>query len=364
MDDDLHVMAKKHLLAAVYGASLVVVFIAYRRLHNRNRNNAPTRDMMLHRQQVREEMMHNLITSGKCRQLIRMSENAFKTLCQKLQRDAGLRPTQRMTVEEQVARFLHIVGNDLRNRFASWCYRRSGSATSLPHRSTLITFTPHVYANMVEELSLYKPDIKKENLQNRLKTLKGNFAQYYDIFREEVWEALIKNKPEASKWRKKPMNHYDELFELFAKDRANADAAETAKERNNRMKNNEQRVETIDEIPTLRNQRDLKPTNVNTSKNKKRKLEEDADFTSKIMISFNNLADAIKESNKVMANSRPHVYSEGEIYNELELLGLEQDDIPPAYLFLVNRPDKMRALMGCPRDMRVNVLAIMMDTTE
>ncbi|PWA49620.1 myb/SANT-like domain-containing protein [Artemisia annua] len=364
MDDDLHVMAKKHLLAAVYGASLVVVFIAYRRLHNRNRNNAPTRDMMLHRQQVREEMMHNLITSGKCRQLIRMSENAFKTLCQKLQRDASLRPTQR-----------------------------------LPHRSTLITFTPHVYANMVEELSLYKPDIKKENLQNRLKTLKGNFAQYYDIFRgtslsgfswnpvtklmdaeEEVWEALIKNKPEASKWRKKPMNHYDELFELFAKDRANGDAAETAKERNNRMKTNEQRVETIDEIDQLLETNEIvleqinhgdsrvtsqvKPTNVNTSKNKKRKLEEDADFTSKIMISFNNLADAIKESNKVMANSRPHVYSEGEIYNELELLGLEQDDIPPAYLFLVNRPDKMRALMGCPRDMRVNVLAIMMDTTE
>ena len=75
------------------------------------------------------------------------------------------------------------------------------------------TFTSQAYANMVEELSSYKPDIKKENLQNRLKTLKGNFAQYYDIFRgtslsdfslnpvtklmdaeEEVWEALIKVK--------------------------------------------------------------------------------------------------------------------------------------------------------------------------
>ena len=130
MDDDLYVMAKKHQLAAIYAASLVVVFIVYRRLHNRNHYNARTRDMMLHRQKVREEIMHNLRTSGKCRQLIRMSENAFKTLCQKLQSDAGLRPTQRMTFEEQVARFLHIVGNDLRNRFASWCYRRSGSATS------------------------------------------------------------------------------------------------------------------------------------------------------------------------------------------------------------------------------------------
>ena len=64
-----------------------------------------------------------------------------------------------------------------------------------------------------------------------------------------------------------------------------------------------------------------------------------------------------------MANSRPHVYSEGEIYNELELLGLEEEDIPPAYLFLVERPDKMRALMGCPPYMRASVLAMMMDTT-
>lgn len=65
-----------------------------------------------------------------------------------------------------------------------------------------------------------------------------------------------------------------------------------------------------------------------------------------------------------MANSRPHVYSEGEIYNELELLGLEQEDIPHAYLFLVEGPDKMRALMGCPPHMRVSVLGMMLDTTE
>ncbi|PWA80099.1 harbinger transposase-derived nuclease domain-containing protein [Artemisia annua] len=85
---------------------------------------------MLHRQQVREGMLNYLSTSGRCRDLIRMSENAFKILCQKLESDGGLRPTQRMTIEEQVARFLHIVGNDFRNHFVSWCYRRSGSATS------------------------------------------------------------------------------------------------------------------------------------------------------------------------------------------------------------------------------------------
>ncbi|PWA35973.1 harbinger transposase-derived nuclease domain-containing protein [Artemisia annua] len=123
-------MAKNQQLAAIQSVCLVLALIAYRRLTNRNRVNLPTRDMMLHRKQVREEMLRDLLTSGKCRQLIRMSENAFRILCQKLERDGGLRPTQRMTIQEQVARFLHIVGNDFRNRFVSWSYRRSGSATS------------------------------------------------------------------------------------------------------------------------------------------------------------------------------------------------------------------------------------------
>nr|GEV84125.1 putative nuclease HARBI1 [Tanacetum cinerariifolium] len=49
-------------------------------------------------------MLHDLSTSGKCHDLIRMSENAFRILCQKLESVGGLRPTQRMTIEEQVAR--------------------------------------------------------------------------------------------------------------------------------------------------------------------------------------------------------------------------------------------------------------------
>ncbi|GKC50511.1 putative nuclease HARBI1 [Tanacetum coccineum] len=75
-------------------------------------------------------MLHNLSASGKCREVIRISMNAFRTLCDILVRHGGLRPTQRMSVEGHVARFLHIVGNDLRNRFASWIYRHSMSTTS------------------------------------------------------------------------------------------------------------------------------------------------------------------------------------------------------------------------------------------
>ncbi|XP_023767600.2 uncharacterized protein LOC111916207 [Lactuca sativa] len=97
---------------------------------NKKRVRLPTRKVILERQVVREELLHNLLEGGQCRDLIRMSENAFRRLCEILQTVGGLRRTQRMSVEEHVARFLHIVSNDLRTRFTSWMYRRSRSTTS------------------------------------------------------------------------------------------------------------------------------------------------------------------------------------------------------------------------------------------
>ncbi|KAJ0734418.1 putative harbinger transposase-derived nuclease domain-containing protein [Helianthus annuus] len=109
---------------------LLLAFITQHRLSTKKHVNLPTRDVILERRYVREEMLRDLSNSGKCRELIRMSERAYMTLCNILKHDGGLQATQRMSVEEQVARFLHIVGNDMRNRLASWIYRRSRSTTS------------------------------------------------------------------------------------------------------------------------------------------------------------------------------------------------------------------------------------------
>ncbi|KAL6575356.1 hypothetical protein OROMI_012641 [Orobanche minor] len=107
-----------------------MAILTQRRLSNKNHPNLPTKLVVLRRRRVREELLDNLLNGGKCRELIRISEQAFKKLCTILQRDGGLRPTQRISVEEHVARFLHIVGNDLKNRFVSWIYRCSKSTTS------------------------------------------------------------------------------------------------------------------------------------------------------------------------------------------------------------------------------------------
>lgn len=125
--DDMHVLVFNHQLATVKLVCIALAFVTYHQLHRRNRVNFPTRDLMLHRERVRGEMLRSLSVNGKCRELIRMSERAFMLLCQKLEIYGGLRPTQRMSIEEQVFRFLHMVGNDMRNRLVSWMYRRSGS---------------------------------------------------------------------------------------------------------------------------------------------------------------------------------------------------------------------------------------------
>ncbi|KAI3507712.1 hypothetical protein L1887_22703 [Cichorium endivia] len=109
---------------------LLMVILTQRRVSKKKSPTLPTKEVILRRQRVREEVLHDLSNGGKCRELIRMSLQGFKKLCTILQRDGGLRPTQRMSVEENVARFLQIVGNDLRVRFASWIYRRSKSTTS------------------------------------------------------------------------------------------------------------------------------------------------------------------------------------------------------------------------------------------
>ena len=65
-----------------------------------------------------------------------------------------------------------------------------------------------------------------------------------------------------------------------------------------------------------------------------------------------------------MERSRPHVYSEVEIYQELEVMGVKREDISRVYLFLVGNPEKTRALFGVPLDMRMDILATMMDGNE
>ncbi|GJS76820.1 hypothetical protein Tco_0726701 [Tanacetum coccineum] len=62
----------------------------------------------------------------------------------------------------------------------------------------------------------------------------------------------------------------------------------------------------------------------------------------------------------VIENSRPHVYTEGQIYEELKYLGLERKDIHTAYAYLLENPVKTCGLFGCPVEDRLFYLKAIM----
>uniref|UniRef100_A0A2N9HZV3 Myb/SANT-like domain-containing protein n=1 Tax=Fagus sylvatica TaxID=28930 RepID=A0A2N9HZV3_FAGSY len=112
------------------------------------------------------------------------------------------------------------------------------------------TFNSRAYDEVVKELvAKFEMDINKDKVKNRQKTLKNFFGECYDIFKEglsgfgwndslsmwtaepEVWEPLIMSKPAAKKWMATPIPNYFKMAQLWAKDRATGDHAETAKEK-------------------------------------------------------------------------------------------------------------------------------------
>lgn len=102
---------------------------------------------------------------------------------------------------------------------------------------------------------------------------------------------------------------------LFAKDRASGVASETAKERRKRMINNEDTIEIVDETVGVLSTSEIGLENINNgddiqvtttprcsqmkSKTKKKKVEEESDFASKIQSYFEEIVDAMKECTKV-----------------------------------------------------------------
>ncbi|XLS48152.1 hypothetical protein HN51_022510 [Arachis hypogaea] len=74
--------------------------------------------------------MMQLLKFEKCRDVIRISLEAFKLLCQKLRGTGRVKNSTRSTIEEQVAKFLHIIGHNVKTRTMSFFFHRSGETIS------------------------------------------------------------------------------------------------------------------------------------------------------------------------------------------------------------------------------------------
>ncbi|GJR45075.1 Myb/SANT-like domain-containing protein [Tanacetum coccineum] len=217
------------------------------------------------------------------------------------------------------------------------------------------TFSPHAYNNMVKVLRV------------AMSGYAWNSSTRLIEAEDDVWEALNKDKPDVYKLKTKQVNCYDEMYALRVKYRATGSCSFTAKEKKNQQ-NNDQQAETVEEINHLFENNVINLDNIGTSndihvtsptpqsdgklptksKSKKRKVVKEDTSQDKIANSLDNIVHALDRNSKVLENSRPHGYTEGQIYEELTCMGLERKDIHTAYAYLLEHPVKTRGLFGCP----------------
>ncbi|KAL7181628.1 hypothetical protein ACSBR1_040511 [Camellia fascicularis] len=92
------------------------------------------------------------LEDADCRSQLRMSKDAFATLVSMLKRTQFLRDNPQSKVEEQVAKFLHIIGHNLRNRTIKFFYRRSSETVSRHFHQVLKAIIS------LEDIFLKQPD--------------------------------------------------------------------------------------------------------------------------------------------------------------------------------------------------------------
>jgi len=96
-------------------------------------------DFVPDRDRRREQLMSYLVHTNRCRDVIRMGPEAFINLCQRLRETGLVKDAVRCTLEEQVAKFLHIIGHNVKNRSVSFFFYRSGSTVSRHFHNVLDT---------------------------------------------------------------------------------------------------------------------------------------------------------------------------------------------------------------------------------
>ena len=109
-------------LVLVHASCRYLCYILHRRQWLKRRVPPILTQSTIERQLVHDEIMHQLRTSEKCYDVIHIGPQACPDLCDILQRNGDLQDTQRAIIEEQVAKFLHILSHNVKNRTISFFF--------------------------------------------------------------------------------------------------------------------------------------------------------------------------------------------------------------------------------------------------
>ncbi|KAL2325437.1 hypothetical protein Fmac_024495 [Flemingia macrophylla] len=114
------------------GAMTIICLVAFglNMLSSVRCTSSNIRDFVSQKERRRHELMLYLIHTEQCRDIICMGPVAFINLCERVRATGLVKDVFRSTVEEQVAKFLHNVGHNVKNRSVYFFFHRSGETVS------------------------------------------------------------------------------------------------------------------------------------------------------------------------------------------------------------------------------------------
>jgi len=116
------------------------------------------------KERCRQELMEYLVHTERSRDIIRMGPQTFIQLCQQIRQTRLVKDAYRSTVEEQLAKFLHIIGHNVKNQSVSFFFHRSGETVSRHFHNILnaILVLEREFLNQPDD-SVVQPQILHNN---------------------------------------------------------------------------------------------------------------------------------------------------------------------------------------------------------
>ncbi|KAJ1680969.1 hypothetical protein LUZ63_022717 [Rhynchospora breviuscula] len=127
----------------------------------------------IERERVRDELMKHLRDDQESRNIIRMGTAAFERFCFILRETGRLTDNKYSCVEEQVAKFWHVLSHNVRNRLIKFYFRRSLATVSNHFRKVLRAVIS------LEDRFLVQP--KDDGpIPNEILLRQGKFSPYFE----------------------------------------------------------------------------------------------------------------------------------------------------------------------------------------
>ena len=170
---------------------------------------------------------------------------------------------------------------------------------------------------------------------------------------------------------RKPIANYDKMMILCGDDRATGENAETAKDirrkksptrESESIEINDINLESFQDTFEVGNNNDVSSPEIQSTRNQESKTKrskkcKDESEVEGIKVALQDIAEALRESTAAYERVQQKLpISEAEIWKLLEDLTIESHLFSRAYLYLLDHPERIRAVIGCPEEKRKELL--------